>query len=81
MEEGIATPADSDCPKGGAESGNYQYEPATGVFTTVATSDSNGPNCGFGNGNSITRFKKVGTDIYVFTMENGVSREIKLTRK
>jgi len=55
---------DKNCPAaGGTESGTWQYEPSTGVFSAVALVDHNGQ-CGFSNPSGIVRIKKVGTDIY-----------------
>ncbi|HTQ99207.1 MAG TPA: hypothetical protein VMH83_04420 [Candidatus Acidoferrum sp.] len=81
MEEGVSVPADTDCPKGGTETGTYQYEPTTGVFTATATTDNNGPNCGFSGSGDVKRFKKVGTDIYIFFTDDGQYREVKLIKQ
>jgi hypothetical protein len=55
---------DPNCPAaGGTESGTWQYEPSTGVFSAIALIDHNGQ-CGFSNPQGIFRLKKVGTDLY-----------------
>ncbi|HTR00539.1 MAG TPA: hypothetical protein VMH83_11135 [Candidatus Acidoferrum sp.] len=55
---------DPNCPAaGGYETGIWQYEPSTGVFSAVALTDNNGE-CGFSNPQGIVRMKKVGTAIY-----------------
>ena len=72
--------SDQSCPKGGAESGTYQYEPTNGVFTSIATQDANGE-CGLSHPDGVTRIKKVGTDIYLFFKDGGKNVESKLTRK
>lgn len=72
---------DPSCPKaGGSESGTYQYEPSTGVFTAMATVDNNGE-CGLSHPDGIVRVKKVGTTIYYMSKDNGVAFEMKLNRK
>jgi hypothetical protein len=64
---------------GGAETGTWQYEATTGVLTAVALSDANGE-CGFSHPQAVVRFKKVGTELVMFTKENGVDHEDRLRR-
>ena len=77
----VGATADPSCPKaGGSESGTYQYEPSTGVFTAIATVDNNGE-CGLSHPDGIVRVKKVGTTLYYMSKDNGVAFEMKLNRK
>ena len=68
---------DPGCPAaGGTETGTWQYEPSTGVFSALALTDANGE-CGFSHPSGLVRIKKVGTDLYF--MEG--SDQQKLVRK
>lgn len=76
-----ADPTNTDCPKGGSESGTYQYEATYGVMTHVATVDNNGE-CGFSHpSQGPGRIKKVGSDLYIFFKDNGQMVEMKMNRK
>lgn len=73
---------DSDCPNGGLESGTYQYEPITGVFSPVANAanDHNGK-CGWSVPNQINILKKIGTDMYFYYRDKGQEYLIKVIKQ
>ncbi len=66
--------------EGGEETGTYQYEPVTGVFTAVVLTDANRA-CGFSHPTKVKRFKKAGNDLFMFFKEDGKNVEIKLLRR
>ena len=72
---------DPNCPAaGGTESGTWQYEPSTGVFSAVAIVDNNGT-CGLSNPGGIVRIKKVGTTLSIVEKDGNVTNESQLIRK
>lgn len=75
----VTTPADEDCPAG-SESGTWTLDEETGVFFTVAVSDTN-LDCGLSHPDGAFRLKRVGANLEatISEVDNGVQQTYSLT--